>query len=217
MSKEQAHFNMVEQQIRPSGVLNSKILETLKILKREIFVPQKMKKLAFSDLAIPLQNGQYMLPPRIDAYILQEINPKSNETALEIGTGSGYMAALLANLSKNVDTIELDPDLFLFSKKNISKANIKNIRTIFGDGLDVKLYKSHYDVIVFSGALKKKPEFALQYLKIGGRLTAFVGASPIIQAKLITRMSIDKYECVNMFETTVPYFVEKTKENLFQF
>lgn len=205
MNKEQALFNMVEKQIRPSGIYNSKVLSTFEKVKREIFVPHHLRKLAFSDLAIPLPNGQHMLPPIIDAHILQGVNPKSEETVLEIGTGSGYMAALLANLSKTVDTIEIDPLLLAYAEKNIRNAKISNITMRLGDSLHKTPNNVNYDVIIFSGALKKIPYYALKHLKVNGRLIVFVGIDTVMQAKLITCINANKYQYNNLFETTVPY------------
>lgn len=208
MDIEQARFNMIEQQIRPWGVLNSNILDVLKTIKRENFVPQKYRNLAFADLEIPLSNGQKMLSPKIDARVLQELMISKNENILEIGTGSGYMAALLASCGKQVTTVEIDYDLYNQAKNNLQCNDIQNVSVIHHNGLNYLTEKDTFDIIVLSGGLPFIPQSILENLKIGGRLSAFVGSEPIMKAQIVTRKENNKFEFVDLFETFVEYFNE---------
>lgn len=207
MNIEQARFNMIEQQIRTWDVLDQDILDLLIVVKREAFVPAAYKSLAFVDTEIPLPGGENMLMPKFEARILQEAAVKKHEHVLEIGTGSGYMAALLAYKARHVTTVEIDPALKALAGKNLSEYGIANADVALGNGArgwpgsggDNALY----DVIVISGSLPFLPDTFLQQIKVGGRILAVIGEAPAMSAQMITRVSEVAYNTVKLFETVV--------------
>ena len=157
MDMEQARFNMIEQQIRPWEVLDPEVLDILAAVKREDFVPAAHRALAFADLELPIGNGQTMLQPKIDARVLQEVNVRSTDIVLEVGTGSGYMAALLAANAEYVHTVEIDSALAETARQNLRQAGITNVSVEIGDASQGWSASSPYDVIVISGALRELP------------------------------------------------------------
>ncbi|PXW23632.1 protein-L-isoaspartate O-methyltransferase family protein [Paraburkholderia caballeronis] len=203
MNIEQARFNMIEQQIRPWEVLDQDVLNLLSIVKREQFVPEVYADLAFADLEIPLPNGQHMLAPRVEARVLQELTVKKHESVLEIGAGSGYMAALLAHRAQQVLTVEIDIELAEFARRNLAKNGIVNAEVAQGDGARGWAASAPYDVICVSGGLPVVPQELLEQLKIGGRLAAFVGTAPVMEAQIITRIDDKQYRIAVVFETYV--------------
>ena len=205
MNIEQARFNMIEQQIRPWDVLNLGVLELLAVVKREDFVPPALRALAFVDTEVPLPGGQCMLAPKVEARLLQELAVHKHERVLEIGAGSGYMAALLAHKARHVTSLEIDPDLASFAAANLKRAGVMNASVVTADGaagLAGDLVKEGpFDVIVFSGSVAEVPETLLSQLKVGGRLTAIVGAEPMMRAILITRSDDRGFERTVLFDT----------------
>ena len=205
MNIEQARFNMIEQQIRPWDVLNLGVLELLAVVKREDFVPPALRALAFVDTEVPLPGGQCMLAPKVEARLLQELAVHKHERVLEIGAGSGYMAALLAHKARHVTSLEIDPDLASFAAANLKRAGVMNASVVTADGaagLAGDLVKEGpFDVIVFSGSVAEVPETLLSQLKVGGRLTAIVGAEPVMRAILITRSDDRGFERTVLFDT----------------
>lgn len=202
MNIEQARFYMIEQQIRPWEVLDQGVLDLLSIVKREEFVPTAYKTLAFSDTEIPLPCGQNMFAPKLEARILQEAAVKKHENVLEIGTGSGYMAALLGYKARHVTTVEIEPELKAFAEKNLSKTLVSNVTVALGDGAK-GWGNDQYDVIIVSGSLPVVPASMLQQIKIGGRLIAIVGEAPVMSAEIMTRLSDISYNTLKLFETSV--------------
>lgn len=203
MNIEQARFNMIEQQIRPWNVLDQDVLDLLMVVKREQFVPPAYKALAFADTEIPLGEGESMFTPKMEARILQELQVKKHETVLEIGAGSGYMAALLAHRARHVTTVEISPHLKALAENNLSAAGVKNVTVELGNGANGWANGAPYDVIVISGALEVLPEAFLKQVKVGGRIAAIVGHAPVLSAKIITRVAEDAYDTTTVFETNV--------------
>lgn len=206
MNIEKARFNMIEQQIRTWDVLDMDVLNLLTVVKREAFVPAAYKSLAFMDTQIPLGNGECMFTPKLEARILQEIAPKKHESVLEIGAGSGYMAALLAHKARHVTTVEIDPALKAMAEKNLAGYGIANVDVALGNGAQGWANpgsEAPYDVIVISGSLPVLPEAFLKQIKVGGRIFAIVGESPVMHAERITRVSDTAYDTVKIFETDV--------------
>lgn len=207
MNIEQARFNMIEQQIRTWDVLDLDVLDLLVVVKREAFVPGAYKSLAFMDTEIPLPCGQNMFAPKLEARILQEAAVKKHEHVLEIGTGSGYMAALLAHKARHVTTVEIEPELKAMAEKNLADYGINNVKVELGDGArgwaGSGSDAAPYDVIVISGSLPVLPDAFLQQIKIGGRILAIVGTDPIMSAQMTTRVSDIGYNTVKLFETSV--------------
>jgi protein-L-isoaspartate(D-aspartate) O-methyltransferase len=206
MNIEKARFNMIEQQIRTWDVLDLDILDLLLVVKRETFVPAEYKSLAFMDTQIPLPGGEFMFTPKLEARILQEIQLKKHENVLEIGAGSGYMAALLAHKGRHVTTVEIDPTLKAMAEKNLTDYGVTNVEVALGNGAQgwpKNGTEALYDVIVISGSLPVLPEAFLKQLKVGGRIFAIVGESPVMCAEVITRVSDTAYNTAKVFETDV--------------
>jgi len=204
MNIEQARFNMIEQQIRPWNVLAQDVLDLLTVVKREEFVPGAYRNLAFFDTEIPLPGGEVMLEPKIEARILQEANVKKHEYVLEIGAGSGYMAALLAHKARHVTTVEISPELKSLAERNLADYGVANVDVQLGNGAQgwiVDGKTGEYDVIVISGSLPFLPEAFAKQLKVGGRLLAIVGNDPVMQLQLVTRTSEQAFETVNVVDT----------------
>ncbi|USX13999.1 protein-L-isoaspartate O-methyltransferase [Oxalobacteraceae bacterium OTU3CAMAD1] len=217
MNIEQARFNMIEQQIRPWDVLDPDVLELLHVVKRENFVPAAHKALAFVDAEIPLPGGESMLMPKIEARLLQDVNLKKHENVLEIGTGSGYMAALLAHKGRHVTTVEISPELKALAEKNLADNGVTNVKVELGNGAQGWPNGAPYDVIVVSGSLPVLPESLLQQLKVGGRLAVIIGQAPAMKAQLITRTGEAGYDTRTLFETSVKPLASATTPSAFQF
>jgi protein-L-isoaspartate(D-aspartate) O-methyltransferase len=207
MNIEKARFNMIEQQIRTWDVLDQDVLELLVVVRREAFVPAAYKSLAFADTEIPLPNGEHMFTPKMEARILQEIGLKKHEHALEIGAGSGYMAALLAHKARHVTTVEIDPELHAMAQKNLADYGVSNVDVALGNGAlgwaGSGNNAAPYDAIVISGALPVLPDTFLKQIKVGGRIFAIIGEAPVMCAQIITRVSDTAYNTEKIFETAV--------------
>ena len=229
MNYEQARFNMIEQQIRPWEVLDSQVLSLLAVIRRENFVPLAHRALAFADLEIPLppqQNpSQCMLAPKVEARILQDLAVQKHEQVLEIGAGSGYMAALLAHRAQQVITLEIEPALAQMARDNLQKAGIYNCEVRTGDGA-ANLAKAvsgsdplrgPFDVIALSGSVAVVPESLLMLLKVGGRLSAIVGFEPMMRATLITRVAEDAWRTTQAWDTVAPRLLNFPEPSSFEF
>ena len=203
MNIEQARFNMIEQQIRPWNVLDQEVLDLLHVVKREAFVPAAYENLAFADVEIPLPGGEVMLNPKIEARMLQELNLKKHENVLEIGAGSGYMAALMAHRARHVTTVEISPEIKALAEQNIARAGIANVTVAQGNGTAGWEQGGPFDVIVISGGVESIPEALLKQVKVGGRIGAIVGRSPAMTAVIVNRVSETGYDTVTLFETNV--------------
>lgn len=204
MNIEQARFNMIEQQIRPWDVLDPKVLTLLAKVKREDFVPAAYRDLAFADLEIPLGEGQVMLPPRVEARLLQELGIKKTDRVLEIGAGSGYMAALLAASAEHVTTLEIRPSLAAIARENLQRSGVDNVTVEVANGLSGWSQRAPFDAILVSGALPEVPAALLKQLRVGGRLAVIVGEAPVMEAQLITCTAEGVFNTINVFETVMP-------------
>jgi len=206
---ERARFNMIEQQIRPWDVLDLGVLELLQQLKREDFVPAAHRALAFVDMEIPLlsptdqamRNGHCMLAPRVEARMLQDVAPRAHEKVLEVGAGSGYMAALLASQAQRVISLEIEPELARMARDNLQRAGIRNAEIREADGAQGLAAEGPFDAIVLSGSVHEVPQALLQQLKVGGRLAAIVGDAPIMRATFITRTGEASFETRQPWDT----------------
>ena len=225
MNIDIARFNMIEQQIRPWNVLDASVLELLSVVKREDFVPAAHKGLAFADLEIPLMGsgedamrlGQCMLEPRLEARLLQDLAVQSHETVLEIGTGSGYMAALLAKKARNVLSLEIVPELADMARANLRNAGVQNVEVNLADGAQAKLADGPFDVIVLSGSVAEVPHNLLQMLKVGGRLGGIVGDEPVMRATIVTRNSETEFSTVQSWDTLAPRLQNFPEPSRFKF
>jgi len=204
MNIEQARFNMIEQQIRPWEVLDQGVLSLLAVVKREDFVPPAYKALAFVDTEVPLPNGQAMLAPKVEARLLQELEVRKHECVLEIGTGTGFMAALLGHKAQQVITLESDAQLAETARANLRRAGVMNVSVRHADGSRGLPDEGPFDAILLSGSVAEVPPQLLAQLKVGGRLAAIVGQQPVMRAMLFTRSTEHDFSSVELFDTVAP-------------
>ena len=217
MNFDKARFNMVEQQIRPWEVLDQDVLDLVMTVKREEFVPAAHRELAFADVEIPIGCGQVMLKPVIEGKVLQALRLSKSDSVLEIGTGSGYFAALLAARTEWVRTIEVEPELVKLASANLARNGVENVVVVQGDGINGWAERAPYDVIVVSGGLPFVPQALLEQLKVGGRLFAFVGEAPVMKARLITCEAEGRFRTEDIFETVVPMLKNAPQRDDFSF
>jgi protein-L-isoaspartate(D-aspartate) O-methyltransferase len=207
MNFELARYNMIEQQIRPWEVLDTSVLELLATVRREDFVPPAFKALAFADTQVPLPGGQCMLEPRVDARVLQELQVQRHERVLEIGAGSGFMAALLGHRAQQVLTLECRAELARMAEANLRGAGLANVsvRSVpAAEGAHGSPADGPFDVIVLSGSVAEVPRHLLEQLKPGGRLSAIVGDEPIMRARLYTHGGDGAFAQTDLFDTVAP-------------
>ena len=222
---EQARFNMIEQQIRPWDVLDPEVLALLSVVKREDFVPLAHKALAFVDMELPLQGdhddamrlGQCMLAPRVEARLLQQLQVQKTDKVLEIGAGSGYMAALLAHRAQRVISLEINPALAQLARANLQKAGITNAEVREADGAKDVSVDGPFDVIVLSGSVAEVPQALLAQLKPGGRLAAIVGNEPMMRATFVTRTGEAGYTTTQPWDTVAPRLSNFPEPSRFNF
>ena len=221
MNRDQARFNMIEQQIRPWNVLDTEVLQHLALLRRDDFAPAAHRDLAFADVEIPLlpdaRPGQSMLPPRLEARIFQELALRNTDKVLEVGSGSGYMAALLATRAEFVHSVEIDPRLAELARSNLQRAGVVNVFVETGDAAQGWSAKAPYDAIVLSGSTPRLSETLLRQLKVGGRLIAVVGEAPVMVMQLVTRTGEDSFTTANVLETLLAPLLNAPKRSKFVF
>lgn len=204
MNFEQARFNMIEQQIRPWDVLNTDILDLMASLPREQFVPEGYRELAYADISVPLNDKHAMMPPRVEARILQALKIRADDKILEVGTGSGFLTALLAKSGQHVYSVDISPELSAQAQANLDKQNIKNVTLEVGDASKGWSKYAPYDVIVITGAMAEFPTAFLDSLQRAGRVFTIVGTAPVMEAKLFTRIGESELREEALFETDVP-------------
>ncbi|HSN19532.1 MAG TPA: protein-L-isoaspartate O-methyltransferase [Usitatibacter sp.] len=217
MNIEQARFNMIEQQIRTWEVLDPVVLDLLFEVKREHFVPPEHRGVAFADLEIPLGHGESMMAPKIEARILQEVAVQPHEEVYEVGTGSGYLTALLARRARHVTSAEIYPDLEARAAANLRAAGIANVTLIEGDSARAPLSESAYDVIVLTGSTPILPQAFLDRLKPGGRLFAVMGDPPAMHAVLVRQPVPGSFQHTELFETVLKPLVNCAQPARFRF
>ena len=204
MNVEQARFNMIEQQIRPWDVLDQEVLSLLSVVRREDFVPPAYRALAFVDMQVPLPEGQFMLEPKVEARLLQDLKLARHEKVLEVGAGSGHMAALLAHRVQQVVTLENRPALARLAADNLRRAGVMNATVHQADGAQGLPAEAPFDAILLSGSVASAPSALLDQLKVGGRLMAIVGEVPVMRATLVTRVSERDFRSIDIFDTVAP-------------
>lgn len=222
---ERARFNMIEQQIRPWDVLDADILALLGKLRREDFVPPAYQGLAFVDMAIPLigdteealRHGRCMLEPKVEARMLQDLKVQPHEKVLEIGAGSGYMAALLASRAQRVISLEIHPQLAQMARGNLQRAGLHNAEVREADGARGLAAEGPFDVIVLSGSVAEVPQALLSQLKAGGRLGAIVGQQPVMRANFVRRTGEATYETEQPWDTVAPRLANFPEPSHFHF
>lgn len=223
MDFEQARFNMIEQQVRPWDVLDQHVLDSLMVVKRELFVPPVYHALAFSDLEIPLnvngiETGEVMFSPKVEARIMQALDIQSHETVIEVGAGSGYMAALFANRARHVTTLELNEDLAVFAQANLSAAGLNRVQVVRRNGAElIDDTETLTDVLVLSGGVEILPDALVNRLNPGGRLLAIVGVEPIMAAELITLSDTRQVSRTRLFETMARPLAGFPRQDRFKF
>lgn len=219
---EKARYNMVEQQVRTWEVLDQSVLDLLLVVKREEFVPPAYRALAFTDMEIPLKvdgadTGEFMFAPKVEARFLQELGIRTHEHVLEIGTGSGFMAALAAHKAQHVLTVEIDERLARFGADNLARAGVRNVKVDVGDGARGWAARAPYDVIIVSGSLPALPDALLSQLKVNGRMAVIVGTAPVMTAQIVTRVGDGAYDRLPLFETNVKPLRNAWRPSSFRF
>jgi len=205
MNLEETRSNMITQQIRTWNVLDDNVLDLLYKLRREEFVPTAYHDMAFVDMEIPLGHGQVMLAPKMEARILQELHIKKTDKILEIGSGSGYMTALLAKQGAHVNSVEIIPELKAMAENNLKAHEIANVTIEQGDAAQGWSKNESYDVIVITASTPVLPEAFLKSLNPGGRLFAMIGEDPVMDAVIITCVAPGEFNTTKLLETsTVP-------------
>ncbi len=204
MNPEKARFNMVEQQIRPWQVLDPNVLNVLSRVPRELFVPAAYQALAYTDTEIALGHGQEMVPPRVDARLMHDLQLTGTEKVLEIGTGSGYLTALLAARAQRVISLEVNPALASNARNNLQRAGVTNVEVREADGSEGAASDGPFDAIVLGGSVAEVPQALLRQLKVKGRLLAIVGQDPIMCATLFTRTGEATWETHVLWDTHAP-------------
>ncbi len=217
MDLEKARFNMIEQQIRTWDVLDETVLNLLSRLKREDYVPEMYRAMAFMDIEIPLGHGEAMLSPKVEARVLQELKIKPSDKVLEVGTGSGHMTALLASLAKHVHSVEIVPDFSQAAAQKLAAHDIQNITLDVGDAARSWAKYAPYDVIVVTGSLPILSDEFIAQLNPGGRLIAFVGVPPVMEARRIQLIEPGVIDTEDLFETSVRMLVNAPQPQAFVF
>jgi len=201
---ERARFNMIEQQVRPWSVSSPRVLELLARIKREDFVPDPQRALAFADLEIALPGGQFMLSPKVQARLLQDANVQPTDKVLEIGTGTGYLTALMATQAQRVLSLEIIPELVSMAQANLNHARLHNAEVRLADGSLGAAVDAPFDLILLGGSVAEVPATLLSQLRLGGRLVAIVGTEPLMHAQVITRTSDANYQREEKWDFTAP-------------
>ena len=216
MNFEQARTNMVEQQIRPWEVLDQRVLDHLLATPREDYVPGPYRDLAFVDTRIPLNDQEFMMAPREEARLLQALDVQPGDKVLEVGTGSGYLTALLAGLGREVLSVEISAPLHEAAARKLDGHDLKNVVLELGDGGRGWPSGGPYDAIAVTGSVPILERFFKQQLRYGGRLFVIVGADPVMEARLITRAGKNDWSDESLFETVIPPLVGVTAPEHFE-
>ncbi len=217
MDFEQARFNMIEQQIRPWEVLDQRVLSLLSEVPREDFVPEEYRQLAFSDTEIPLPHGQLMMAPRVEARLLQALDLQKDQRILEIGTGSGYVTAMLAKAGAHVTSIELYDDISKAAAERLKKYDINNVTLLTQDAMKKLPEGQEFDIILVTGSLPNMDERFKELLARDGRMAIVIGQSPAMEALLVTRVSAPQWVEESLFEIDLPALIGAKQPNSFVF
>ena len=217
MNFERARYNMVEQQVRPWEVLDSKVLNLLEDIQREDFVPVRYRKLAFADLNIPLAHDQVMMKPVVEGRMLQAIALQPDETVLEIGTGSGFITACLALLARHVVSVEIFEELSDAAQRTLKEKEVHNLDLFVGDVMKGWQPEQAHDVVVVTGSVATVPEHFRGWVNPGGRLFIVTGDSPAMEASLHTRLNASDWREESLFETDLPRLANSSHSPEFEF
>lgn len=201
MDFEQARANMVEQQVRTWDVLDQRVLDAMSRVPREAFVPARYRMLAFADTSIPLGHGESMMAPRLEGRLLQALEPRAGDHALEIGTGSGYLTALLASLCRQVHSVDIYADFVADAGERLRARGCANVSLSVGDAREGWAAAGPCDLIAVTGSLPRLPDSLREQLRPGGRLFVVVGEGPAMEARLVTRVAERQWSTQTLFET----------------
>jgi protein-L-isoaspartate(D-aspartate) O-methyltransferase len=217
MNFEQARFNMVEQQVRPWEVLDPRVLELLEKTHREDFVPVRYRKMAFADFAIPLDHDQNMMKPVVEGRLLQSLELKDDETVLEIGTGSGFITACLAQMAKRVVSVDIHEQFTREAESKLKEKGIQNVELETGDAMIGWQPEQAHDVLVVTGSVEDVPDHFRGWVNPGGRMFVVCGDSPAMEAKLLTKLNATEWREESLFETDLPRLINAGKAPEFEF
>jgi len=216
MLTEQAREQMIEQQVRAWEVLDERVLDVLRRIPRERFVPESHRFLAFADLDIPLPHGQHMLRPSLAGRILQALHLGGTERTLEIGAGSGFLSACLGACSAQVRALEIFPDLADLARANLGSLGVRNVDVVTADVFQAE-FTERYDAIAVTGSLPVYDERFQRLLAVGGRLFVITGEAPVMEARLVRRVSEDAWISESLFETVVDPLINAPRREEFTF
>ena len=217
MNFDQARFNMVEQQVRPWEVLDPRVLELLETTHREDFVPVRYRKMAFTDMAIPLDHDQNMMKPVVEGRLLQALELKPDETVLEIGTGSGFVTACLAQMAKNVVSVDIHEQFTKEAEVRLKEKDIQNVELETGDAMTGWQPEQAHDVVVVTGSVQDIPDHFRGWVNPGGRMFVICGESPAMEAKLLTKLNATEWREESLFETDLARLINAENAPVFEF
>jgi protein-L-isoaspartate(D-aspartate) O-methyltransferase len=216
MNTDAVREQMIEQQVRAGDVLNERVLDAMRDIRREIFVPEQYRKAAYADAPVPIGQGQTMLPPIVHGRILQALAPSPDQVALLVGCGTGYLAACLARLVARVRAFEIFADLAEQARANLLAATVNNVGVEVGDGMQLE-EQNAYDVIAVTGSLPMYDERFQRALQVGGRLFVVVGQAPVMEAWQVTRVGEREWQRESLFETVIDPLIHAPQPPRFVF
>ena len=217
MSRQIACINMIKQQLRTSDILNDTILDLYKTIPRDAFVPEQFKHFAYSDMQIDLGHQQKMMTPVEEAKLLQSLALKGHETVLEVGTGSGFLTAMLSRLCQKVISVDYFAEFTMNAKRKLAEQQCTNVELLTGDAARGWLDKAPYDIVVFTGAVFEITETHKLQVLPGGKLFIIVGSAPVMPALLLSQKEDGIWEEELVFETYLPPLINKLKPKEFVF
>jgi len=217
MNFDQARFNMVEQQVRPWEVLDPRVLELLETTHREDFVPVRYRKMAFTDMAIPQDHDQNMMKPVVEGRLLQALELKPDESVLEIGTGSGFVTACLAQMAKNVVSVDIHEQFTKEAEARLKEKDIQNVELETGDAMTGWQPEQAHDVVVVTGSVQDIPDHFRGWVNPGGRMFVICGESPAMEAMLLTKLNATEWREESLFETDLARLINAEKAPVFEF
>jgi protein-L-isoaspartate(D-aspartate) O-methyltransferase len=217
MNIEKARFNMIEQQIRPWKVLDEEVLNLLSSVPRELFVPDAYKALAFADIAVPLNDGRYLLHPKEEGRLLQAIKPQKHEKVLVVGSTTGYVTAMLASLANEVFAVDHNAGYIEESTAHFAKLNINNINCVNAEPAQGLEAQAPFDVVVVLGSMEVMSDVLKKQIKVGGRMFCILGKEPAMEAVLVERTADDRWTETGLFELLTPSIPNAPEAEKFHF
>lgn len=216
INTDAAREKMISQQVRAWDVLDPRVLDVMERIPREYFVPERFRNVAFADTAIPLPHGQFMLPPKLQGRILQALELTPHDQVLEVGTGSGFLTACLAELAFHVTSIDIYPDLVESASQRLRELSIENCDIEVADVFQLDVERQ-YDAIAVTGSIPEYDNRFDAWLRLGGRLFLVTGERPMMEAWVIRRLGADEWQRESLFETSIPALVEAPAPEKFEF